>query len=69
MRCDAFAERVTASSTPQQVAKALREFADESWATAAVSMASQTQSTRMARAVADLILERFPKATDELFQQ
>jgi DNA-binding MurR/RpiR family transcriptional regulator len=31
-------------------------------------MAGQTQSTRMARAIADLILERFPKATDGTIQ-
>jgi hypothetical protein len=69
MRCDAFAERVTASSTPQEVAKALRELTDESWATSAVAMAGQVQSTRMARAIADLILERFSRATAELFKQ
>ena len=68
MRCDLFADRLAACATPQEAVKALREFADESWATGAVGMAAQTQSTRMGRAIADLILERFPKASDAHLQ-
>ena len=68
MRCDLFADRLAACATPQEAVKALREFADEAWATGAVAMAGQTQSTRMARAIADLILGRFPKSTDANLQ-
>lgn len=64
MRCDLFADRLAACTTPQEAVKALREFADEAWATGAVAMAAQTKSTRMGRAIADLIHERFPKSTD-----
>ena len=68
MRCDLFADRLAACTTPQEAVKALREFADESWATGAVAMAGQTQSTRMGRAIGTLILERFPKSTDANLQ-
>ena len=68
MRCDLFADRLAACATPQEAVKALREFADESWAISAVAMAAQTQRTRMGRAIADLILERFSKVNDQTLQ-
>ena len=68
MRCDLFADRLAACATPQEAVKALREFADESWGTSAMAMAAQTQSTRMGRAIADLIHERFSKVNDQTLQ-
>ena len=67
-RCDTFAETIAACTTPNETIRHLRTLCDEGWATGAVAMAAQTQSTRMGRAIADLILERFPKATDEHLQ-
>jgi hypothetical protein len=64
MRCETFAERVAAAQTPAQAIPILRTLCDEGWCTAAVSMAAQTPASRMKRAIADLILEQFPKATD-----
>ena len=67
-RCDTFAETIAACTTPNETIRHLRTLCDEGWATGAVAMAAQTQSTRMGRAIADVILGRFPKATDEHLQ-
>ena len=67
-RCDTLAETIAACTTPTETIRHLRTLCDEGWATSAVATAAQTQSTRMGRAIADLILERFPKATDEHLQ-
>lgn len=63
-RCDVFAESITACTSPNETIRHLRTLTDEGWATGAVGMAAQTKSTRMGRAIADLIFERFPMATD-----
>lgn len=67
-RCDTFAETIAACTTPNETMCHLRNLCDEGWATGAVGMAAQTKSTRMGRAIADLIFERFPMATDEHLQ-
>jgi hypothetical protein len=67
-RCDTFAEAITACTTPNETIRHLRTLTDEGWATGAVGMAAQTKSTRMGRAIADLIFERFPMATDAHLQ-
>jgi hypothetical protein len=67
-RCDTFAETIAACTTPNETIRHLRTLCDEGWATGAVGMAAQTKSTRMGRAIADLIFERFPMATDEHLQ-
>jgi hypothetical protein len=64
MRCETFAERAAAAQTPQQAISILRNLCDEGWATGAIAAAAQTPASRMKRAIADLILEQFPKATD-----
>jgi hypothetical protein len=64
MRCETFAERAAAAQTPQQAISILRTLTDEGWATGAIAAAAQTPASRMKRAIADLILEQFPKATD-----
>ena len=67
-RCDTFAETIAACTTPNETIRHLRTLCDEGWATGAVAMAGQTKSTRMGRAIADLILERFSKASDQTLQ-
>ena len=67
-RCDTFAETIAACTTPNETIRHLRTLCDEGWATGAVAMAAQTQSTRMGRVIADLIHERFPKSTDANLQ-
>ena len=67
-RCDTFAETIAACTTPNETIRHLRTLCDEGWATGAVGMAAQTKSTRIGRAIADLIFERFPMATDEHLQ-
>ena len=67
-RCDTFAETIAACTTPNETIRYLRTLCDEGWATGAVAMAGQTKTTRMGRAIADLIHERFPKSTDANLQ-
>ena len=67
-RCDTFAETIAACTTPNETIRHLRTLCDEGWVTGAVGMASQTNATRMGRAIADLIFERFPMATDAHLQ-
>lgn len=64
MRCETFAERVAAASTPQQAIPILRALCDEGWSTGAIAAAAQTPASRMKRAICDLIIEQFPRATD-----
>ena len=59
MRCDTFAERIAAESSPVGVIKLLRTLADEGWATGAAAMAAQAQSSRMAAAIAQTIQTEF----------
>lgn len=64
MRCEIYAPRLAAASTPQEAMPILRELTDEAWATGAVAMAARCPSTRMGRAICDLIQGAFPCATD-----
>jgi len=64
MRCEIYAPRLAAASTPQEAMPTLRELTDEAWATGAVAMAARCPSTRMGRAICDLIQGTFPCATD-----
>ena len=59
MRCDTFAERIAAESSPVGVIKLLRTLADEGWGTGAAAMAAQAQSSRMAAAIAQTIQTEF----------
>ena len=64
MRCDTFAERIAAESSPVGVIKLLRTLADEGWGTGAAAMAAQAQSSRMAAAIAQTIQTEFVGVDD-----
>ena len=64
MRCDTFAERIAAESSPVGVIKLLRTLTDEGWATGAAAMAAQAQSSRMAAAIAQTIQTEFVGVDD-----
>jgi hypothetical protein len=64
MRCDTFAERIAAESSPVGVIKLLRTLADEGWATGAAAMAAQAQSSRMAAAISQTIQTEFVGVDD-----
>jgi hypothetical protein len=64
MRCDTFAERIAAESSPVGVIKLLRTLADEGWGTGAAAMAAQAQSSRMAAAISQTIQTEFVGVDD-----
>jgi hypothetical protein len=64
MRCDTFAERIAAESSPVAVIKLIRTLADEGWATGAAAMAAQAQSSRMAAAISQTIQTEFVGVDD-----